>query len=149
MKRLIYVVGATALLSITLSACGGSDSELENNVGMVDNSNNNVNGNVESGNNSDNSGMNGNNNVNLIDMSPEELAELQVTRFVEMVNRVAGQTTEDDVLVVMINLTAEIRASDPAQAEVNFEGDVFTTAQGIKYKLLIGKDKVEVGEVVR
>jgi predicted phage tail protein len=48
----------------------------------------------------------------------------------------------------MTNVTAEIRASDPAQAEVNFEGDVFTTAQGIKYKLLVGKDKVELGEVV-
>ena len=46
MKRLIYVVSATALLSLTLSACGGSDSELENNVDVVDNSNNNMNGNV-------------------------------------------------------------------------------------------------------
>jgi len=146
MNKKVLSLFAGGVLLIMLSACSGSNEE------SLDA--NNITNNVTNDSNvSDGSNMVSNGDVEntmdvISDMSDEEKAKRQVDRFVETVNNLASQTPEDDVLYVIDNLLAQLLLN-PDQSNVGFDKDgVFTTAVGIKYKLIIDVDKVSVGEVV-
>jgi hypothetical protein len=142
MSKKVISLFAGGVLLIMLSACSGSNEEsldannVTNDSNISDNSNMVSNGDVE-------------NTMDVIsDMSDEEKAKLQVDRFVETVNNLASQTPEDDVLIVIENLLSEL-VLNPDQSNVSFDEEgIFTTAVGIKYKLIIDVDKVSVGEIV-
>lgn len=146
MSKKVISLFAGGVLMIMLSACSGSNEEsldannitndVTNDSNVSDGSNMVSNGDVE-------------NTMDVIsDMSDQEKAKRQVDRFVETVNNLASQTPEDDVLYVIDNLLAQLLLN-PDQSNVGFDKDgVFTTAVGIKYKLIIDVDKVSVGEIV-
>ena len=79
-------------------------------------------------------------------MSDEEYAKFQATRFVDTANLLASQTKDDDIKNIVNKLADQISSKG---ATVSYSEGVFKSEKGINYTIIFGEDKVSLGNTVK
>jgi len=78
-------------------------------------------------------------------MSDEEYAKFQASRFVDTANLLASKTKKDDIKDSLDNLAIQIASES---AIVSYADGVFTSENGIKYSIILEKDKAKLGNII-
>ena len=79
-------------------------------------------------------------------MSDEEYAKFQATRFVDTANLLASQTKDDDIKNIVNKLADQISSKG---AKVSYSEGVFKSEKGINYTIIFSEDKVSLGNTVK
>lgn len=78
-------------------------------------------------------------------MSDEEYAKFQASRFVDTANLLASQTEKDDIKESIEGLAEQIALDN---ALVSYSDGVFTSENGLKYSIILEKDKAKLGKII-
>jgi hypothetical protein len=84
--------------------------------------------------------------VDTSEMSDEEFAKFQASRFIDTVNSYASETEDDDIKEITEAVAEEIASKG---GQVSYSKGVFTSEFGIKFSIVFEKDKAILGEIIK
>lgn len=140
MNRVLLKTILAGTLILFLSSCSQNE---ESNYGVGDIKDELNNSNVE---NTINDSELGFVDVDTSEMSDEEFAKFQASRFVDTANTYASETEENDIIEITEALADEIASKG---GQVSYSKGVFTSEFGIKFSIVFEKDKAILGEIIK